>query len=85
VYLENPLTLSGASSVKSTQAPATSSTPERLTVVLAYQFPVQIYTDGACVSNLGATGSGLVMYEYGKLTTLKYGYHSSTVPLILLS
>ena len=44
--------------------------------MLAYQFLVQIYTDGACVSNLGATGSGIVMYEYGKLTTLKYGYHS---------
>jgi ribonuclease HI len=76
VYLGNTSTLAGAPSVKSTRAPATSSTPEGLTVVLAYQFPVQIYTDGACDPNPGATGSGLVVYEHGKLTTLKYGYHS---------
>jgi ribonuclease HI len=76
VYLGNTSILSGSLSVKSTQKPATSSTPEGLTVVLAYQFPVQIYTDGACDPNPGATGSGLVVYEHGKLTTLKYGYHS---------
>ena len=45
-------------------------------MVLAYQFPIQIYTDGACDPNPGATGSGLMIYEYGKLTTLKYGYHA---------
>ncbi len=45
-------------------------------MVLAYKIPVQIYTDGACDPNPGATGSGLVVYEHGKLTTLKYGYHS---------
>jgi ribonuclease HI len=63
-------------STKPTQATVTSSNPDGLTIVLAYQFPVQIYTDGACDPNPGATGSGLVVYEYGKLTTLKYGYHS---------
>jgi ribonuclease HI len=37
---------------------------------------VQIFTDGACEPNPGATGSGLVVYEHGKITALKYGYHS---------
>ncbi|PKG96188.1 ribonuclease H family protein [Paraglaciecola sp. MB-3u-78] len=75
-YLGNTSTLPGTSPPKSTQGTAVANTPEGLTVVLAYQFPIQIYTDGACDPNPGATGSGLVVYEYGKLTTLKYGYHS---------
>jgi ribonuclease HI len=76
LYLGNTATLPGALPSKSTQAATATNTSEGLTVVLAYQFPVQIYTDGACDPNPGATGSGLVVYEYGKLTTLKYGYHS---------
>lgn len=46
-----------------------------LTVVSPFVFPVQIYTDGACDPNPGSSGSGLVVYEEGKLTSLKYGYH----------
>jgi ribonuclease HI len=80
IYLGNTSTLSAilpvASSTKSTQISAVTNTPDGLTVVLAYRFPVQIYTDGACDPNPGATGSGLVVYEHGKLTALKYGYHS---------
>jgi ribonuclease HI len=80
VYLGNtstsPETLPGTSAPKSSQATTATSTPEGLTVVLGYQFPIQIYTDGACDPNPGATGSGLVVYENGTLTTLKYGYHS---------
>lgn len=75
-YLGNTSTAPGTLPAKSTQAAAASSTSDGLTVVLAYQFPVQIYTDGACDPNPGATGSGLVVYEHGKLTSLKYGYHS---------
>ena len=71
VYLGNTSMSPGTSPAKSIQATAATG----LTVVLAYQFPIQIYTDGACDPNPGATGSGLVIYEYGKLTTLKYGYH----------
>jgi ribonuclease HI len=76
VYLGNTSSLSGTLPAKSVQETTAASTPDGLTVVVAYQFPVQIYTDGACDPNPGATGSGLVVYEYGKLTTLKYGYHS---------
>ena len=80
VYLGNTSTLSKTLSKtlpeKSTQTATPSIIPEGLTVVVPYQFPVQIYTDGACDPNPGATGSGLVVYELGKLTTLKYGYHS---------
>lgn len=76
VYLGNTSTLSETLPKKSTQTTTVTNTSDGLTVVLAYQFPVQIYTDGACDPNPGATGSGLVVYEYGKLTTLKYGYHS---------
>lgn len=72
VYLGNTSMSPGTSPAKSIQATAATG----LTVVLAYQFPIQIYTDGACDPNPGATGSGLVIYEYGKLTTLKYGYHA---------
>jgi ribonuclease HI len=72
VYLGNTSMSPGTSPAKSIQATAATG----LTVVLAYQFPIQIYTDGACDPNPGATGSGLVVYEYGKITTLKYGYHS---------
>jgi ribonuclease HI len=61
---------------KSTQVSPATNNPDGLTVLLAYKIPVQIYTDGACDPNPGSTGSGLVVYEYGKLTTLKYGYHS---------
>jgi ribonuclease HI len=78
VYLGNTSTLPGTSSVMATQATAGKSTPNGLTIVSAYQFPVQIYTDGACDPNPGATGSGLVVYEHGKLTTLKYGYKVSS-------
>lgn len=74
-YLGNTVTSPGTSPKNSIQATSAASSPEGLTVVLAYQFPIQIYTDGACDPNPGATGSGLVIYEYGKLTTLKYGYH----------
>ena len=76
IYLGNTSTLSATLPAKSAQATTAKNTPEGLTVVLAYQFPVQIYTDGACDPNPGATGSGLVVYEHGKLATLKYGYHS---------
>jgi ribonuclease HI len=72
VYLGDTSMSPGTSPAKSIQATAATG----LTVVLAYQFPIQIYTDGACDPNPGATGSGLVIYEYGKLTTLKYGYHA---------
>jgi len=75
-YLGNTATLSGMLPTKSAQVTKITNTPEGLTVVLAYKFPIQIYTDGACDPNPGATGSGLVVYEYGKLTALKYGYHS---------
>jgi ribonuclease HI len=75
-----PETLAGTSPktlpTKSTQVSPATNNPDGLTVVLAYKIPVQIYTDGACDPNPGATGSGLVVYEHGKLTTLKYGYHS---------
>jgi ribonuclease HI len=67
---------SGALSAKSAQTTTSTNTPEGLTVVVPYKIPVQIYTDGACDPNPGATGSGLVVYEHEKLTTLKYGYHS---------
>ena len=76
VYLGNTSTLPETSSAKSIQATTATNTTDGLTVVLAYQIPVQIYTDGACDPNPGATGSGLVVYEHGKLTSLKYGYHS---------
>lgn len=72
VYLGNTST----SSTKPTPTATATNTAEGLTVVMPYQFPVQIYTDGACDPNPGATGSGLVVYEFGTLTTLKYGYHS---------
>ncbi|WP_293761591.1 ribonuclease H family protein [uncultured Paraglaciecola sp.] len=75
-YLGNTARVTETLATKSTQAPPASNTHDGLTVVLAYKIPVQIYTDGACDPNPGATGSGLVVYEHGKLTTLKYGYHS---------
>ncbi|GAB3036726.1 ribonuclease H1 domain-containing protein [Bowmanella dokdonensis] len=46
-----------------------------LTVISPYRFPVQIYTDGACDPNPGSSGSGLVVYEGGQLTMLRYGLH----------
>jgi len=76
VYLGNTSTLPGTSPVKSTQGTPATNTPDGLTVVVPYKIPVLIYTDGACDPNPGSTGSGLVVYEHGKLTTLKYGYHS---------
>ena len=80
LYLGNTSTLpsgvSGTLPAKSTQGTTPSNTSDGLTVLLAYKIPVQIFTDGACDPNPGATGSGLVVYEHGELTTLKYGYHS---------
>ncbi|MFB1035580.1 MAG: RNase H1/viroplasmin domain-containing protein, partial [Sinobacterium sp.] len=47
VYLGNTSMSPGTSPAKSIQATAATG----LTVVLAYQFPIQIYTDGACDPN----------------------------------
>ena len=72
--------------------PKSQSKPKaqgNFTVVSPFSFPVQIYTDGACDPNPGSSGSGLVVYEQGKLTALKYGFHeplgtNNTAELIAL-
>jgi len=48
---------------------------EDLSVVFPFNFPVRIYTDGACDPNPGSSGSGLVVYEGDTLVSLLYGYH----------
>ncbi|MFT5840783.1 MAG: ribonuclease HI [Flavobacteriales bacterium] len=76
LYLGNTSTSPGGLPARSTQTLPATHSPEGLTVVMPYEFPVHIYTDGACDPNPGATGSGLVVYEFGEITRLKYGYHS---------
>lgn len=53
-----------------------ASTSGDVAVVAPFDFPIRIFTDGACEPNPGASGSGLAVYEYNELKVLKYGYYN---------
>lgn len=55
---------------------ARNSSEGEVKVVIPYEFPIKIYTDGACDPNPGASGSGVAVYEAQQLKVLKYGYHN---------
>jgi ribonuclease HI len=55
---------------------ASTSAGARRATHTAHQFDVSIYCDGACEPNPGNAGSGIVVYQAGKLAELWYGLHN---------
>ena len=60
----------GRSTAKSSSASATKISPNGPS-------DVQIYCDGACSPNPGKSGTGIAVYESGKVTSLYYGLYQA--------
>jgi ribonuclease HI len=56
---------------------ANTSESERRAAHTAHQFDVSIYCDGACEPNPGNAGSGIVVYQAGKLAQLWFGLYNA--------
>ena len=59
-----------------TKAKATSTPQSSSSFVLNPAFDVHIFCDGGCDPNPGRSGSGVAVYEFGKLAKLYHGLHA---------
>ena len=65
------------SSASSYATSSTQKTSAQSSTATRTKSDIEIYCDGACSPNPGKSGTGIAVYEFGKLTALHYGLHQA--------
>lgn len=77
--MQRSLSKKSGTSTAPTSSRKTSSNSTSKTATVSPNNPsdVEIYCDGACSPNPGKSGTGIAVYELGKVTSLYYGLYAS--------